>query len=96
MRVSLKSRLRDAVASLKRELGFYRAIARDPRTPWHSRWLLGGAIAYFISPIDLIPDFIPVIGHLDDAVIVPLLVVLAMRSVPRPVIEDARKKPDAS
>ncbi|HEY3412798.1 MAG TPA: YkvA family protein [Armatimonadota bacterium] len=87
----MKSRLKSAMASLKRELSFYRDIARDPRTPWHSRALLSLAIGYLLSPIDIIPDFIPVIGHLDDAVIVPLLVILAMRSVPRVVVEDCRR-----
>ena len=90
----MKTRLQAAVASLKRELRVYRIISRDPRTPWHSRVLLVGAIAYFVSPIDLIPDFIPVIGHLDDAVIVPLLVVLAMRFVPKMVVEDAHRQLD--
>jgi len=65
---------------------------RDPRIPWLSRILLGGAIAYTVSPIDLIPDFIPVLGHLDDLLIVPLLVWLALRMIPDRVIRDARSE----
>lgn len=56
-----------------------------------SAWLLKAAVAYFLSPVDLIPDFIPVIGHLDDVVIVPLLVWLAVRMIPKIIIDDCRK-----
>lgn len=77
-------------ASLKREIAVYQTVRRDPRTPWRARALLSLAVAYFVSPIDIIPDFIPVIGHLDDAFILPLLVVLALRSVPPQVLADAR------
>jgi uncharacterized membrane protein YkvA (DUF1232 family) len=52
--------------------------------------LIGAAIAYALSPIDLIPDFIPVIGHLDDLIIVPLLVYMALKLVPKDVVEECR------
>lgn len=55
---------------------------KHPKTPKISRVLFGAAIAYFLSPIDIIPDFIPVLGHLDDVLIVPGLIWLAMRLVP--------------
>jgi uncharacterized membrane protein YkvA (DUF1232 family) len=72
------------------ELAFYRRALRHPRTPRASRILLGAAIAYALSPIDLIPDFIPVFGHLDDLVILPLLIWLAIRLIPKQVIEECR------
>ncbi|MFN8531208.1 MAG: DUF1232 domain-containing protein [Anaerolineae bacterium] len=75
---------------LRRELDVYRRVLVDPRTPRMARVLLGASIAYLLSPIDVIPDFIPIIGHLDDVLIVPLLFWLALRLVPREVIEDAR------
>ncbi len=61
-----------------------------PKTPWLSRILLGAATAYFVSPIDLIPDVIPVLGQLDDLLIVPGLIYLAFRLVPAEVIEACR------
>jgi uncharacterized membrane protein YkvA (DUF1232 family) len=75
---------------VKRELVFYKRVAAHPRTPAASRHLLGCAIGYALLPFDLIPDAIPVLGHLDDAVIVPGLIWLALRRVPRDVIAECR------
>ena len=75
---------------LKREAAFVRAVWKHPRTPPAARHLLGAALAYAAMPFDLIPDFLPVIGHLDDAVIVPGLVYLALKKVPREVIDECR------
>ena len=75
---------------IRRELRVYRLVLRHERTPWVSRMLLGAALAYALSPIDLIPDWLPVVGHIDDIVIVPLLVWLAVRFVPSVVIEECR------
>lgn len=85
-------RLRRAFRRLRREVAVYRLVLKDARTPWLARVLLGAAIAYLLSPIDLIPEFIPVIGQLDDLVIVPTLVFLALRLIPREVIADARRR----
>ncbi len=64
--------------------------ARDPRTPWYAKALALGIAAYVFSPIDLIPDFIPVVGYLDDAVLVPLAIMLAVRLVPPEVMAEHR------
>ena len=65
---------------------------RDPRTPWYARAWLGLVVAYAFSPIDLIPDFIPVLGALDDLLLVPLGVALAVRMVPAEVLAAAREQ----
>lgn len=78
--------------TFKRELRTYRLLAKDERTPRTAKVLLGLAVGYAVLPFDLIPDFIPVIGHLDDAIIVPSLVVLALRRIPKEVIEECRDK----
>jgi len=79
---------------LKKKLTLYRLVLKDPRTPRLPKVLLWLAIGYTLLPFDLIPDFLPVIGHIDDVIIVPLLVVLALRLIPVEVIEDCRKKVD--
>ena len=81
---------------LSRELRVYRLVLGHARTPRITRVLLGAALAYAVSPIDLIPDWIPVVGHLDDILVVPLLVWLALRFVPSCVVEECRAQARAS
>jgi uncharacterized membrane protein YkvA (DUF1232 family) len=78
------------VTTFKREVAVYRRVLGDRRTPWPARILLGLAVAYALSPIDIIPDFIPVLGQLDDIVIVPMLVWVALRFVPRALVDEHR------
>jgi len=72
----------------KKEIRFYQAVIRDPRTPKLSKVLLGLAIGYALSPIDLIPDFIPVLGYADDLVIVPALVFIAVKLIPKEIMRE--------
>lgn len=65
-------------------------VCRDPRTPWAARLVAIGVVAYLLSPIDLIPDFIPILGYLDDLVLVPLAIALALRLMPKHLIEEHR------
>jgi len=77
---------------LKREALVVYYAARDPRLPWHVRVLALAVAAYALSPIDLIPDFIPVLGYLDDLVLVPLGVALVVKLTPDDVLGDARER----
>jgi uncharacterized membrane protein YkvA (DUF1232 family) len=81
-----------AINRIKSELSYYRRLAADPSVPGTSKWLLLGAIAYLISPIDLIPDFIPVLGQLDDLIIVPSMIWLALIRIPAATKLRAREK----
>jgi uncharacterized membrane protein YkvA (DUF1232 family) len=65
---------------------------RDPRVPWYAKAWIILVVAYAFSPIDLIPDFIPVLGYLDDLIIVPLGVYLALRMIPAPVMQECQAK----
>ena len=85
-------RLRRWARALKQEtLALYLA-ARDPRTPWYARLLAACVVAYALSPIDLIPDFVPVLGYLDDLLLVPLGILLALRLIPADVMASARQE----
>ncbi len=87
----MRGRVHDYVRRIQAEFATYRRILHHPRTPRRARWLLGAALAYALSPIDLIPDWIPIIGHLDDVIIVPLLVWFALRQVPPDVVAECRR-----
>lgn len=69
---------------------------RDPRTPWYARALAGAVLAYALSPIDLIPDFIPVVGLLDDLILVPAGIALAIKLIPDPVMDECRTRARAA
>ena len=68
---------------------------RDPRTPWHAKALAVFVVAYALSPIDLIPDFIPVLGYLDDVILLPALIWLAVRLIPPEVLAASRLQAEA-
>ena len=83
-------RLRDHAQALKREVMALAIAYRDPRTPWVARLCALAVVAYALSPIDLIPDFIPVLGLLDDLLLLPLGITLALKLVPPEVMAEAR------
>ena len=78
--------------SLKREIAAVYWAYRDPETPLLPKLILFIALGYALSPVDLIPDFIPVLGHLDDALIVPLLLALSYRLIPAHIRERSRAR----
>jgi uncharacterized membrane protein YkvA (DUF1232 family) len=90
------ARLRSRARALKTETLALAFAARDPRTPWLARLLVLAAVAYALSPIDLIPDFIPVLGLLDDLILLPALIALAVRLTPPAVLAEARARAAAS
>jgi uncharacterized membrane protein YkvA (DUF1232 family) len=84
--------LRGWAQALGREtLALYYA-ARDPRTPWLAKLVVGLVVAYALSPIDLIPDFVPLLGYLDDLLLLPLGIALAIRLVPAEVLAECRAR----
>jgi uncharacterized membrane protein YkvA (DUF1232 family) len=85
-------RLKEWARGIKRDVVALWLGARDPRVKWHAKAVAATVAAYALSPIDLIPDFIPLIGYLDDLLIVPLGILIAIRLIPEPVMADLRKK----
>jgi uncharacterized membrane protein YkvA (DUF1232 family) len=77
--------------ALKRDTYALSLAARDPRVPWYTKALALCVVGYALSPIDLIPDFIPIVGYLDDLILVPLGLALVLRLTPGHVVAEARK-----
>jgi uncharacterized membrane protein YkvA (DUF1232 family) len=80
------------VAGWKREAFVLYHACRDPRTPWYAKALGIAVVAYALSPIDLIPDFIPVIGWIDDLLLVPLGLLAVRALIPKDVLEEYRAR----
>lgn len=87
----LKS-VRAFTRTIKQEIQVYQQVLRDSRTPWYAKAMLGLALGYLLLPFDLIPDFIPLLGQLDDLLIVPGLVWLALKLIPPEVVIECRKQ----
>src|SRR5262252_9225993 len=85
---ALKARAR----ALKSEVVALVLAARHPRTPWYAKAFLVAIVAYALSPIDLIPDFIPVLGLVDEIILLPFAIVLAVKMVPAEVMEECRAR----
>jgi uncharacterized membrane protein YkvA (DUF1232 family) len=81
---------RDRVRSLKRDVIAIALAVRDPRVPWYAKAVGACVVAYALSPIDLIPDFVPVLGLLDDLVLVPLGLLLVVRLIPADILAEHR------
>ena len=93
--VAMKGALHSWAASLKREGLVLWFACRDPRTPWYAKGLTILIVAYALSPIDLIPDFIPVIGFLDELILLPGAIWLVIRLLPHQVMLDSRARAQA-
>lgn len=89
------SKLRQWARALKRHVMVLWFAARHPATPWPLRLLATVVVAYALSPIDLIPDFIPVLGYLDDVILVPLGLLLVLRLLPAEVLAASREQAEA-
>ncbi len=92
MNIQMIKRLKEKARRLKLEARTLRLASKDPRVPWYVKVLVVCLIAYLISPVDLIPDFIPVLGYLDDLILVPLGFALAVKLIPRAVWLEYRQK----
>ena len=87
---SVPKRIRQWARMIKRDVNAIAFAARDPRVPWYAKAIAAAVVAYALSPIDLIPDFIPVLGYLDDLVIVPAGILLTVRLIPADLLSEFR------
>ena len=83
--------LKQWARTIKRDVVALWLAARDPRVPWYAKAMAGAVAAYALSPIDLIPDFVPVLGYLDDVVIVPLGILATVKLIPAPLMIEFRE-----
>jgi len=84
--------IRERARQLKIELIALALAARHPQTPWYAKLVVAGCVAYALTPVDFIPDAIPVIGLIDDLIFIPIAVALAVRFIPAPVLADCRAR----
>src|SRR4029078_6705139 len=80
----------EGAGGAKRDAHALYLAARDPRVPWYAKAIAIAVAAYALSPIDLIPDFVPVLGYLDDVIIVPAGIALVIRLIPPPIMAEHR------
>jgi len=92
--VALVEKWKQKARKLKSETYVLYLAYRHPQTPWYAKAFAGLVVAYAFSPIDLIPDFVPVLGYLDDLILVPLGIGLAIKMIPLSVMADCRKRAD--
>lgn len=88
--------LKKRVRLLKAETFALYLAARHPETPWYAKLFVAGIVAYAFSPIDLIPDFIPVLGYLDELILIPLGITMAIKMIPPEVLAECRLRAQAS
>lgn len=86
------SSLRIWAKMLKRDVMALWLAGRDPRVPWYAKALAAAVAAYALSPIDLIPDFVPILGYVDDLVLVPLGIAVVVRLIPAETLQDLRQQ----
>jgi uncharacterized membrane protein YkvA (DUF1232 family) len=84
--------LAERARALKRELLALALAVRHPSTPWYAKLVVAGCVAYALTPVDFIPDAIPVVGFIDDLIFIPHAISLAVRFIPAPVLADCRAR----
>jgi uncharacterized membrane protein YkvA (DUF1232 family) len=91
-KMAILNDLKQRARLLKAETVALYLAARHPGTPWYAKLLVAGVVAYAFSPIDLIPDFIPVLGYVDDLILIPMGIALAIKMIPPPVLAECRTR----
>jgi uncharacterized membrane protein YkvA (DUF1232 family) len=84
--------LKQRARQVKVDLIALSLAARDPRTPWYAKLIVAGCVAYALSPVDVIPDFIPVLGLVDELIFIPIALAVAIRFIPDEVLADCRRR----
>jgi len=92
IKAKILEKLKGMARSIKQNVFVLFLSYKDSRVPWYTKLFTICVVAYAFSPIDLIPDFIPILGYLDDLIIVPLGIALALKMIPEPVLIDCREK----
>ncbi|MBT2616281.1 MULTISPECIES: YkvA family protein [unclassified Bacillus (in: firmicutes)] len=85
-------KIKNWARSLKRQIFILYFACKDERVPWHAKVFTACVVAYAFSPIDIIPDFIPILGYLDDVILVPIGIMIALKMIPKIVLTDCEVK----
>ncbi|QHQ62858.1 DUF1232 domain-containing protein [Anaerocolumna sedimenticola] len=84
--------LKEKVKEIKKNIVVLFIAVKKKETPWYAKILAGFTVIYALSPLDLVPDFIPVLGYLDDLIILPVLILLSIRMIPKHILEQAKQE----
>jgi len=93
-RMTLIEKLKGWAKNLKQDILMLWFATKNPKTPWAPKSVCIFIVAYALSPIDLIPDFIPILGYVDDLILLPILIWIAIKLIPKPIIQESRIKAD--
>lgn len=90
--MQLHTDIKQRARRLKAETFALYLAARHPETPWYAKLFVAGIVVYALSPIDLIPDFVPLLGYVDDFILIPIGIALAIKMIPAPILAECRAR----
>jgi uncharacterized membrane protein YkvA (DUF1232 family) len=94
--IGILKRFKERARALRSDICTLYLAAQHPKTPWHAKLFMAAIVAYAFSPIDLVPDFVPILGYLDELILLPIGISIALKMIPPDIVMDCRARADQS